>query len=155
MWELQLIVRFAKVTRMNMTDDMIRAILTETRTIALVGWSAKPARASHGVAAYLVRRGYRVIPVNPAHEGFVTEWGETVVASLSDITDAVDMVDIFRNSDAVGSVVDEALAALPGLRTVWMQLDVVNEAAAAKARAAGVQVVMDRCPNIEIPRLIG
>lgn len=136
-------------------DDTLRRILQTTRTIALVGWSAKPDRPSHQVAAYLARRGYRVIPVNPGHAGQVTSWGETVRASLSDITDPVDMVDIFRNSDAVEPVVAEALTALPGLRTVWMQLGVRHDAAAAKARAAGVAVVMDRCPAIEIPRLIG
>ena len=140
---------------MTPDDTALRAILQDTKVIALVGWSANPARPSHGVAAYLARRGYRVIPVNPGHAGQITAWGETVRASLADITEPVDMVDIFRNSDAVGQVVDEALAALPGLATLWMQLGVVNEAAAAKARAAGVAVVMDRCPAIEIPRLIG
>jgi len=146
---------FAKVAIMNPTDDMIRAILTQTKVIALVGWSANPARPSHGVAAYLARRGYRVIPVNPGHAGLLTDWGETVRASLTNITEQVDMLDIFRAPDAVEQLVDEALAALPGLRTIWMQLGVVNEAAAAKARAAGVKVVMDRYPAIEFPRLIG
>lgn len=140
---------------MTQIDDTLRRILTDTKVIALVGWSANPARPSHGVAAYLARRGYRVIPVNPGLAGQVTAWGETVRASLSDITDPVDMIDLFRNSDAVGPVVDEALVALPGLKTVWMQLGVVNEAAAVKARAAGLDVVMDRCPAIEIPRLLG
>ena len=140
---------------MNPSDDAIRRILTDTKVIAVVGWSAKAMRPSHGVAAYLARRGYRVIPVNPGLAGQVTAWGETVRASLSDITDPVDMIDLFHNSDAVGPVVDEALVALPGLKTVWMQLGVVNEAAAVKARAAGLDVVMDRCPAIEIPRLLG
>ena len=140
---------------MTREDMTLRAILQNTKVIALVGWSARPDRASHGVAAYLARRGYRVIPVNPGHAGHVTAWGATVRASLADINEPVDMIDIFRNSDAVGPVVDEALAVLPGLATVWMQLGVVNEAAAAKARAAGVAVVMDRCPLIEITRLIG
>ena len=133
----------------------MRQILRDTRVIALVGWSARPERPSHGVAAYLARRGYRVIPVNPGLAGRVTAWGEPVRARLADIAEAVDMVDIFRNSDAVEAVVDEALAVLPGLRVVWMQLGVRNEAAAGKARAAGVDVVMDRCPAIEIPRLFG
>jgi predicted CoA-binding protein len=136
------------------TDDTLRQILRDTKVIALVGWSPKADRPSHGVAAYLARRGYRVIPVNPGQTGVVTTWGETVRASLSDITEAVDMVDIFRNSDAVGPVVDEALLALPGIKTIWMQLGVVNESAAQTARAAGVAVVMDRCPAIEIPRLL-
>ncbi len=134
------------------TDQDIRRILTETRVIAVVGWSPRVERASHGVAAYLARRGYRVIPVNPGQAGVVTVWGEVVRGTLAEIGGGVDMVDVFRNSDAVGPVVDEALA-LPGVRVIWMQLGVVNEAAAAKARAAGVEVVMDRCPAIEIPRL--
>jgi predicted CoA-binding protein len=134
------------------TDDDLRRILTETRTIALVGWSPKPDRPSHRVAAFLKARGYRVIPVNPGQAG-QEALGETVRASLSDITEGVDMVDIFRRSEEAGAVVDAALAALPGLKTVWMQLGVVDEAAAARARAAGVEVVMDRCPAIEIPRL--
>lgn len=140
---------------MTPTDDTLRQILTDTKVIALVGWSAKPDRPSHGVAAYLARRGYRVIPVNPGHAGMVTAWGETVRASLADIPEAVDMVDIFRNPDAVEPVVAEALTALPGLKTVWMQIGVVNHAAAALVEAAGVTVVMNRCPAIEIPRLIG
>jgi uncharacterized protein len=134
-------------------DADIRRILTETKVIALVGWSPRPERPSHGVAAYLARRGYRVIPVNPGQAGIVTSWGETVRGSLGEIGGGVDMVDIFRNSDAVPAVVDEALASLPGVRVIWMQLGVVNEAAAEKARAAGVEVVMNRCPAIEIPRL--
>lgn len=135
----------------DMTDDDIRSILTTVKTIAVVGWSPKPDRASHSVAAFLKRRGYRVIPVNP---GFAGEQalGEVVHASLGSIGVPVDMVDVFRRSSEVGPVVDEALR-LPGLKAVWMQLGVVNDAAADRARAAGVQVVMDRCPAIEIPRL--
>ncbi len=135
-----------------MTDPDLRRILTETRTIALVGWSPKPDRPSHRVAAFLKARGYRVIPVNPGQAGHQA-LGETVRASLSDIAEPIDMVDIFRRSEEAGAVVDEALAALPGLKTVWMQLGVVDEAAAGRARAAGVEVVMDRCPAIDIPRL--
>jgi hypothetical protein len=134
------------------TDPDLRRILTETRTIALVGWSPKPDRPSHRVAAFLKARGYRVIPVNPGQAGHQA-LGETVRASLSDIAEPIDMVDIFRRSEEAGAVVDEALAALPGLKTVWMQLGVVDEAAAGRARAAGVEVVMDRCPAIDIPRL--
>lgn len=134
-------------------DATIRRILTETKVIALVGWSPNPARPSHGVAAYLARRGYRVIPVNPGQAGQVTEWGETVRASLSEIAEPVDMVDIFRASDAVGAIVEETLAKLTGPRVIWTQLGVVNEAAAETARAAGLEVVMNRCPAIEIPRL--
>jgi predicted CoA-binding protein len=140
---------------MTPSDAELRQILNETRVIALVGWSPKADRPSHGVARYLAARGYRVIPVNPGQTGTITAWGEVVQASLSDITDPVDMVDIFRNSDAVGSVVKEALSALPGLKTIWMQLGVINEAAARTAEARGLTVVMNRCPAIEIPRLIG
>jgi predicted CoA-binding protein len=135
-----------------MTDHDLRRILSETRTIALVGWSPKPDRPSHRVAAFLKARGYRVIPVNPGQAG-QEALGETVRASLSDIEGGVDMVDIFRRSEKAGAVVDEALVALPGLKTVWMQLGVIDEAAAERARAAGVEVVMNRCPAIEIPRL--
>jgi len=135
----------------GMTDDLIRDILTTTRTIALVGWSPKPDRPSNGVARYLAARGYRVIPVNPGFAGQEV-LGEIVQARLSDIKGPVDMVDIFRRSEEVGPVVDEALG-LAGVKTIWMQLGVVNEAAAEAARAKGLQVVMNRCPAIEIPRL--
>ncbi len=136
-----------------MTDDAtIRRVLTETRTIALVGWSPKPDRPSHRVAAFLKAQGYRVIPVNPGQAGQIA-LGETVRASLAEIGETVDMVDIFRRSEEAGAVVDEALAVLPGLKAVWMQLGVVDAAAAARAEAAGVTAVMDRCPAIEIPRL--
>ena len=138
---------------MQTDDATLRRILTETKVIALVGWSPKPDRPSHGVAAYLARRGYRVIPVNPGQAGQITSWGETVRASLSDIAEPVDMVDIFRASDSVGPVVAEAVTHLTGRRTIWMQLGVVNDAAAAMARAAGLAVVMNRCPAIDIPRL--
>ncbi|MGV8984951.1 MAG: CoA-binding protein [Cypionkella sp.] len=134
-------------------DDLITKILTQTKVIALVGWSPKPDRPSHGVAAFLVRRGYRVIPVNPGQAGQLAPWGEPVRASLAEITEPVDMVDIFRASDKVGPVVDEAIARLKGPRAIWMQLGVVNQAAADAARAAGLDVVMNHCPAIEIPRL--
>ena len=136
-----------------MSDDArIREILTTVKTIALVGWSPKPDRPSHRVAAYLARRGYRVIPVNPGQAG-QTALGETVRASLADLDVAVDMVEIFRRSSEAGGVVDEALAAFPDLQAIWMQLDVIDEAAAKRAEARGVKVIMDRCPAIEIPRL--
>jgi uncharacterized protein len=130
-------------------DAKIRAILTSVRTIAVVGWSPKPDRPSHGVAAFLARRGYRVIPVNPGQAGQVA-LGETVRATLAE-AGPVDMVDIFRRSDEAGAVVDEAIAV--GAKVVWMQLGVIDEVAAARAEAAGLQVVMNRCPAIEIPRL--
>lgn len=135
-----------------MTDGDIRRVLTETRTIALVGWSPKPDRPSHRVAAFLKARGYRVIPVNPGQAG-QSALGEVVRASLAEIGEPVDLVDIFRRSEEAGGVVDEALAVLSGVKTIWMQLGVVDEEAATRARAAGVAVVMDRCPAIEIPRL--
>ena len=137
---------------MSPEDARISTILTQTKVIALVGWSPNPDRPSHGVARFLKARGYRVIPVNPGQAG-VQALGEVVRASLSDISEPVDMVDIFRRSEAVGPVVEEALRVLPGLKTVWMQLGVINEPAAEAARAKGVQVVMNLCPAIEIPRL--
>jgi predicted CoA-binding protein len=135
-----------------MTDDDIRRILTEVRTIALVGWSPKAERPSHRVAAFLKGKGFRVIPVNPGQAG-VEALGEVVRASLSEIGEPVDMVDIFRRSEEAGAVVDEALAVLPGLKAVWMQLGVEDAAAAARAEARGVAAVMNRCPAIEMPRL--
>lgn len=133
-------------------DDRLTRILTECRVIALVGWSPKAERPSHGVARFLAAKGYRVIPVNPGQAGQIA-LGETVQASLSDIAGHVDMIDIFRRSEEVGPVVDEALARFPELKCIWMQLGVEDAAAAARAEARGVQVVMNRCPAIEIPRL--
>ena len=131
------------------TDADIRDILTSVKTIAVVGWSPKPDRPSHGVAAYLKRRGYRVIRVNPGQAG-QKALGETVVATLAE-AGPVDMVDIFRRSEEAAAVADEAVRL--GAKVVWMQLGVEDEAAASRARGAGLQVVMNRCPAIEIPRL--
>ena len=135
-----------------MPQSDIARIARETRTIAVVGLSPKPDRPSHGVARFLQARGYRVIPVNPGHAG-ESILGETTYAALSDIPkDAdVDMVDIFRRSEAVPAIVDEALAELPALQTIWMQIGVMHAEAAEKARAAGKTVVQNRCPKIEFP----
>lgn len=133
---------------------MLRAILTDTRVIALVGFSANPARPSHDVAQYLVAKGYRVIPVNPGLAGQMFE-GETIRASLDDCPPEVDMVDIFRRSEEVGAVVDDAIAHLPNLRTIWMQIGVFDPDAAKRASAQGLHVVWNKCPKIELPRLLG
>lgn len=133
-------------------DSEILDILTKSRVIALVGWSPNALRPSHRVAQFLHAHGYRVIPVNPGHEG-LRVLDTTVRAKLSQIDEPVDMVDIFRRSELVLPVVEEALAALPGLRTVWMQLGVENAEAAAQAEEKGVTVIQNRCPVIEIPRL--
>ena len=132
------------------TDAEIAELLGSVRTIALVGASDRPDRASYGVMKYLQDHGYRVMPVNPAITG-ETVHGEFVWRELSEIGEPIDMVDIFRNSEAAGEAVDAAIAA--GSKAVWMQLGVVDEAAAARAEAAGLKVVMDRCPKIEISRL--
>jgi predicted CoA-binding protein len=131
-------------------DEHIYALLAETRTIAMIGASDRPDRPSYGVMAYLQGRGYRVLPVNPQITGEHVH-GEYVWRELSQIGVTVDMVDIFRRPQAAGEAVDEAIAA--GAKSVWMQLGVINEAAAARAEAAGLKVVMNRCPKIEIPRL--
>lgn len=136
---------------MPITDDTgIFALLTTARTIALVGASDRPDRASHEVMAMLQGHGYRVIPVNPAITGEHI-LGEYVWENLGQIGVPIDIVDVFRRSDAVGPVVDDAIKV--GAKAVWMQLGVINAEAAAKAEAAGLQVVMDRCPKIEIRRL--
>lgn len=131
-------------------DEDIKALLEGVRTIALVGASDRPDRPSYGVMAFLQRHGYRVIPVNPQITGEHIH-GEFVFRELSQIGEPIDLVDIFRRPMAAGEAVDEAIAA--GAKAVWMQLGVINEEAAARAEAAGLKVVMDRCPAIEIPRL--
>jgi uncharacterized protein len=118
------------------------------RTWAVVGASPQPFRDSHRIASMLKSRGYRVIPVNPNCDELI---GERAYPSLAEIPEPVDVVDVFRRSDAAGEHVDEAIAI--GARAVWLQLGVIDEAAADRARAAGLEVVMDRCPAIEMPRL--
>ena len=137
-------------------DDVLRDILKTTRVIAVVGVSPNPVRPSYYVARYLGLKGYTVIPVNPGHAGEEI-LGQRVHADLASIPkDAhVDMVDIFRRSEAVPAIVEEALRELPDLRTVWMQIGVRHEGAAARARAAGLRVVENRCPKIEYQRLFG
>lgn len=132
------------------SDQDIAALLTSTRRVALVGASARPERASNEIFRFLLGQDYEVTPVNPGLAGQSLH-DVPVVESLRDIEGTIDMVDIFRNSAAAGDAVDEAIAV--GARSVWMQLGVINEAAARRAIDAGLQVVMDRCPKIEIPRL--
>ncbi|MFU1476201.1 CoA-binding protein [Roseovarius sp. C7] len=136
------------------SDQFLKDVLRRTRRIAVVGVSANEIRPSYYVARYLSLKGYEVFPVNPGHAG-KTLFGRTVHASLDEIEGGVDMVDIFRRPEHVPQVVDEALAAFPDLRTIWMQIGVTHAEAAASARARGVDVVMDRCPKIEYQRLFG
>ena len=131
-------------------DEDIAALLKQARTIAMIGASDNPARASYGVMEYLQKQGYRVIPINPTITGEHIH-GEFVFRELSQVGDPIDIVDIFRNSEVAGEAVDQAIEA--GAKAVWMQLGVINAEAAARAEAAGLKVVMDRCPKIEIPRL--
>ena len=144
------------MTHHDYTDAYLLGILDETRTIAMVGASADSSRPSYFAMKYLQGKGYRVIPVNPRAAG-QTILGERVYASLAEIPGSIDMVDVFRSSDAAGAVVDEAvaLAKEKGIRTVWMQLGVRNDDAAARAERAGLRVVMNRCPKIEYGRLFG
>jgi uncharacterized protein len=131
-------------------DEDIYELLANTRTIAMVGASDRPDRPSNGVMQFLQSRGYRVIPVNPQITGEHL-FGEFVWRELAQIGEPIDIVDIFRRPIAAGEIIDEAIAV--GAKAVWMQIGVINEEAAKRAEAAGLKVVMDRCPKIEIPRL--
>jgi predicted CoA-binding protein len=141
---------------MDYSDDFLREVLTTTKVVAVVGFSPNPLRASFFVARYLGLRGYRVVPVNPGHAG-AEVLGTTVYADLASIPKdlRVDMVDVFRRSEAVPDILDEALAELPHLRTLWMQIGVQHAEAAAKAEAHGLRVIQNRCPKIEYQRLFG
>lgn len=132
------------------SDDFIRDVLERVKSIAIVGASNDPVKASFFVLKYLRDKGYRVIPINPKLAG-QTILGEPVYASLKDLPEPPDMVDVFRNATAAAGVTEEAIAA--GAKVVWMQLGVRNDEAAAKAEAAGLTVVMNRCPKIEVQRL--
>jgi predicted CoA-binding protein len=136
------------------SDVQLRDILTTTRTIALVGASANPERPSYRVMGFLLRKGFTVHPVNPGLAGKTIQ-GRTVFARLADIDEPIDMVDVFRAADALPALVDEILLLDPLPKVIWGQLSVRDDAAAAKAEAKGITVVMDRCPAIEYPRLIG
>ena len=144
------------MTHDHYPDSTLRGILRECRTIAMVGTSANWVRPSYYAMKYLQTKGYRIIPVNPARAGGEI-LGEPVYASLADIPERFDMVDIFRSSEAAGPVTDEAIAvaADKGVKVVWMQLGVRNDEAARRAEAAGLTVVMNRCPKIEYGRLSG
>ena len=135
-------------------DTMIRGILADVKSVAMVGASANQARPSYAVLRYLIQHGYQVYPVNPGLAGQAI-LGAKVHATLSEVPDPIDMVDIFRASEAAGAVVDEALRLDPKPKVIWMQLTVRNDAAAARAEAAGLIVIMNRCPKIEFGRLSG
>lgn len=130
------------------TEAGLKEIFQNCKTIAVVGCSPKPERAGNFVARFLQKQGYRVIPVNPGHAELI---GERCYPSLRDIPEPVDMVDCFRRPEEMLSVVDDAIAI--GAKVIWMQLGVINEEAAARAEAAGLKVVMDRCPKIDYPSL--
>ena len=134
------------------SDDYLREILKSTKTIAMVGASPHWNRPSYFVMKYLQAKGFRVIPVNPAASGQEI-LGEKVYASLKDVPETVDMVDVFRNSEAAGPITNEAIE--KGAKAVWMQIGVRNDAAAERAEAAGLKVVMNHCPKIEYSRLCG
>lgn len=139
---------------MDYADSHLRTILSRTRRIAVVGVSGNPVRPSYFVARYLKLKGYDIVPVNPAYAG-QNLFGRTVVSTLAEAGPGIDMVDIFRRSEAVPEIVDEALEVLPDLRTIWMQIGVEHGPATAQAEARGIDVVQNRCPKIEYQRLFG
>lgn len=136
------------------SDALLRDVLRRTKRIAMVGVSINPVRASYFVARYLDLRGFDVVPVNPAYAGKVL-FGKVILGGLSEVEGPVDMVDIFRRSEAVPEIVEEALEVFPQLQTIWMQIGVEHAEAASMAEARGVTVIQDRCPKIEYQRLFG
>ena len=137
-------------------DDLIRRVLKETRTLAMAGASPNWVRPSNFAMKYLQGKGYQVHPINPGHAGKEI-WGRLTYASLTDVPAPFDMLDIFRNSEAAGALVDEAIALKDekGIKTIWMQIGVINKDAAKRAETAGMTVIMDRCPKIEYGSLFG
>ena len=135
------------------SDADLLAILKTTKVIGCVGASLDPSRPSYGVVRYMVEHGYRVIGVNPKLAG-QSLFGTPIVATLADLPDEVDMIDVFRRSEAVPGIVEEALSLLPNLRTIWLQLGVLSETAKARAGEAGIGFVQDRCPKIDHARLM-
>ena len=139
---------------MSVSDGFLRGILMSTKTIAMVGLSMNETRPSYFVGRYLHKRGYKIIPVNAGHGGKYF-FGQLVMSSIDEIREPVDMVDIFRKPEAVPQIVEDSLAKLKGLKTIWMQIGIKHESAAQKARNFGLKVVEDRCPKIEHQRLFG
>ena len=139
---------------MSVSDIFLKDILTATKTIAMVGLSMNETRPSYFVGRYLHTRGYKIIPVNAGHGG-KRFFGQLVRSSIDAIDEPVDMVDIFRKPEAVPEIVDDSLAKLKGLKTIWMQIGIKHESSAQKARELGLNVIEDRCPKIEHKRLFG
>ncbi len=131
------------------TDEAIRQLLQETQTVAVVGWSPKPDRPSHDVAAYMHKHGYSIYPVNPTVQSSADQ---PVFATLADIQVPIDVVDVFRRAEDVPEVVEAAIAI--GAKAIWLQLGIINEEAAQRASDAGLKVVMDRCMKVDIQRLL-
>ena len=139
---------------MSLSDRLLREILKSTKTIAMVGLSMNETRPSYFVGRYLHKRGYKIIPINAGHGG-KDFFGQLVKSSIDEIDEPVDMVDIFRKPEAVPQIVDDSLAKLKGLKTIWMQIGIKHKSSALKARQLGLDVIEDRCPKIEHQRLFG
>ena len=139
---------------MSLSDRLLIEILRSTKTIAMVGLSMNETKPSYFVGRYLHKRGYKIIPINAGHGG-KNFFGQLVRSSIDEIDEPVDMVDIFRKPEAVPQIVDDSLAKLKGLKTIWMQIGIKHESSAQKARQLGLNVIEDRCPKIEHQRLFG